>query len=201
LKAGFAVALPDLRGTGETKAGGESARHSSSRTSASLKEWLIGRTLLGLRLADARSVVRHLKTRADIDPKGVMLWGDSFASTNPVGKSLATPMEVDPFPKFGEPLGALLAVLVPLFEPDIAAVVARGGLKSFRGILEAPHFFIPHDVLAPGVLKAGDIPDLIAALGTIPHRYDDTIDGQNRPASEPSKVKAAEWFASQRPKK
>ncbi len=201
LKAGFAVALPDVRGTGETKAGGDSARHSSGRTSASLNEWLLGRTLLGLRLADARSVVRYLKARADIDPKGVMLWGDSFAATNPADKPLATPMEVDPYPTFGEPLGALLAVLVPVFENDIAAVAARGGLKSFRSILDAPQFFIPHDVLVPGVFKAGDIPELVEALGTIPHRYDDAIDGQSRPASEPAKVRAAEWFVARFPKK
>ncbi len=198
LKAGFAVALPDVRGTGETKAGGDSARHSSNRTSASLNEWLLGRTLLGLRLADARAVMRHLKTRADIDPKGVMLWGDSFAATNPADTPMATPMEVDPFPTFGEPLGALLAVLVPVFEDDISAVAARGGLKSFRSILDAPQFFIPHDVLVPGVFHAGDIPELVEALGTIPHRYDDTIGGQNRPASEPSKVVAAEWFAARK---
>lgn len=201
LTAGFAVALPDVRGTGETKSGGDSARHNGNRTSASLNEWLIGRTLLGLRLSDARSVVRHLKTRTDIDPKKVMLWGESFAATNPADKSLAMPMEIDPFPKFGEPLGALLAVLVPLFEPDIKAVGAWGGLKSYRSMLDAPHFFIPHDVLAPGVLKAGDIPDLVKALGKVPHRYDDTIDGQNRPASEPATKDVAAWFAKQLPKK
>lgn len=201
LKAGFAVALPDLRGTGETKAGGDSARHSSGRTSASLNEWLLGRTLLGLRVADARSVVQHLKARADIDPKGVMLWGESFAATNPTDKPLATPMEIDPFPKFGEPLGALLAVLVPVFEPDIQAVGAWGGLKSYRSVLDAPQFYIPHDVLMPGVFKAGDIPDLLTALGKIPHRYEDTIDGQNRPTDKPAKKDAAAWFAAQQTKK
>jgi len=201
LKAGFAVALPDVRGTGETKSGSGSGRHWSDRTSASLKEWQIGRTLLGLRLADARAVVRYLKTRGDIDPKGLRLWGDSFAATNPIGKDLATPMEVDPFPTLGEPLGALLAILVPHCEPDIAAVLARGGLKSYRSLLDAPRFYVPHDVLAPGVFRAGDIPELVAALGDIPHRYDDAIDGQNRPVPQPATLRAADWLLSPLPKK
>ena len=81
------------------------------------------------------------------------------------------------------------------------AVAARGGLKSYRSILDAPQFYIPHDVLVPGVFKAGDIPELVVALGKMPHRYDDAIDGRNCPASEPSMVRAAEWFVARFPKK
>ena len=55
-------------------------------------------------------------------------------------------------------------MLVPLFEKDIKAVGAWGGLKSYRSLLDAPQFYIPHDVLMPGVFKAGDIPDLLAAF-------------------------------------
>ena len=46
-------------------------------------EWMLGQTLVGSRLRDVRSVLRHLRTRADLDAGRVAVWGDSFAPANP----------------------------------------------------------------------------------------------------------------------
>src|SRR5262249_53664712 len=68
LSAGVAVCLPDLRGTGETNPGGGRGRQSSG-TAISSTEMMAGRTLLGLRLRDLRSVVGYLRSRPDLDTK------------------------------------------------------------------------------------------------------------------------------------
>ena len=79
-------------------------------TAVSAAEWMLGQTLVGSRLRDVRSVLRYLRTRADLDAGRVALWGDSFAPPNPEGRVLAVPLDADPFPHLAEPLGGLLAL-------------------------------------------------------------------------------------------
>src|SRR5262249_22209652 len=67
LEGGVAVALPDLRGTGGTRPGDGRGRNSSATALAS-SELMLGRTLLGARLRDLRSVLAHRRGRADLDP-------------------------------------------------------------------------------------------------------------------------------------
>src|SRR5262249_14202203 len=68
LAGGVAVCLPDLRGTGETRPGDGRSR-TSAATSISATELMAGRTLVGLRVRDLRSVLRYLRTRSDLDAK------------------------------------------------------------------------------------------------------------------------------------
>src|SRR5262249_59176635 len=82
LEGGAAVCLPDLRGCGETRPGDGRGR-TSSATAISATELMLGRTMLGLRLRDLRSVLEHLRSRPDVDGKPVALWGDSVAPANP----------------------------------------------------------------------------------------------------------------------
>src|SRR5581483_11621628 len=60
LRAGVAVCLVDVRGTGETRPGNGSADRSSSRTSISQTELILGQTVLGNQLRDLRAAVRWL---------------------------------------------------------------------------------------------------------------------------------------------
>src|SRR5262249_25524573 len=64
LEAGVVVCLPDLRGTGETRPGDGRGRTSSS-TSISATEWMLGRTLLGGRLQDLIAVLAYLRSRLE----------------------------------------------------------------------------------------------------------------------------------------
>ena len=51
-------------------------------------------------------------------------------------------------------------------------------------MLEGPFVQIPHDVVIPGVLAVGDLPELAAAVAPRPLRLDATVDGQNRRCTE-----------------
>src|SRR5262249_32786664 len=189
LDGGVAVCLPDVRGTGESRPADASRRHGGASTSLSATEWLLGQTLVGTRLRDLRSVLRYLRTRADLAPGRVALWGDSLAPPNPKDRNLAVPLEVDPFPDQAEPLGGLLALFGALYEDDVRVVYAHGGLVSYRSLLQSPFCYVPHDALIPAVLTVGDLPDVAAALAPRPLRLEGMVDGLNRrvPAEEQGK--------------
>lgn len=177
LAGGIAVCLPDLRGTGETSF--DSARsYNSASTSLSATEWMFGKTSLGARLRDLRSVLRYLRTRTDLEASGVALWGDSFAPTNPPGFTDALLGE-GPQPHMSEPLGGLLALLGALFEDEVRAVIARGTLAGYRAVLRDRYCYVPHDALVPGALTLGDLDEVAAALAPQPLRLEALVDGRN----------------------
>jgi hypothetical protein len=180
LDAGTAICLPDLRGTGETQPADGARSRGSASTSLSATELMLGQTLLGARLRDLRSVLRYLRSRMDLHPKRVALWGDSFAPANPRERNLAVPLDADRLPDQAEPLGGLLALLGALFDDDIRAVYARGGLASFRSLLDSPFCYVPHDAVIPGALTAGDLCDVAAALAPLPMRLEGLVDGLDR---------------------
>ena len=177
VNAGAVVCLPDLRGTGEIKAGTARGR-TSGDTNRSVNMLLHNQTVLGQRLRDLNAILaylRGLRPRADI-----MLWGDSFATTNPPDTNFQVPRGVGARPQQAEPLGGLLALLGALFNDDVRRVYVHRGLSSFRSALRSPHVYLPHDVVVPGVLSAGDLADLAAALAPRPLRLDAMVDGLNR---------------------
>jgi dienelactone hydrolase len=179
LEAGIAVCLPDLRGTGETKPDDGRGR-ASSATSLSSAELMLGQTALGARLRDLRSVLRYLRTRPELDGRRIALWGDSFAARNGRDKNLAVPLDAAESLPLAEPLGGLVVMLGALFEDDVRAVSARGGLAEFQSLLESPFIYVPHDIIVPGALSAGDLCDIAAALAPCPTQLADLVDGQNR---------------------
>ncbi|MBY0522868.1 MAG: acetylxylan esterase [Gemmataceae bacterium] len=183
LKGGSAVCLPDLRGTGETKPG-DSRGRTSGATSISAAELMLGQTLLGSRLRDLRSVLRHLRDRSELDGSRIALWGDSFAPVNGEGVRLDVPWDAEKLPAQSEPLGELLALLGALHEPDVKAVYGQGGLVGYDSILLSHFCYFPHDAVVPGALTAGDILDVAAVLSPRPVRLEGLVDGLNRRVSE-----------------
>jgi hypothetical protein len=92
-------------------------------------------------------------------------------------------------------MGGLTALLGGLFEPELRAVYARGGLESYASALKGPFLHVPHDAFVPGALLAGDLPALASALK--PRlRLEGQIDGLNRPVGEPA-GSASAWLISQ----
>jgi dienelactone hydrolase len=179
LEGGVAVALPDLRGTGETRPGDGRGR-SSPATALASSELMLGRTLLGARLRDLRAVLAYLRGRADLDSSRVALWGESFAPANADGKHLAAPLDTPKPPHQAEPLGGLLALLGGLYEEGVRAAYGRGGLSAYASVLRSPFCYLPYDVVVPGALTAGDLDDVAAALAPRPLRLGDLRDGLNR---------------------
>jgi cephalosporin-C deacetylase-like acetyl esterase len=178
LEAGVAVCLPDLRGCGETSPGGRGRQ--SPATSISATELMLGQTLVGLRLRDLRSLLAYLRTRNDVDATRLALWGDSLAPVNLSDRSVEVPLELEQ-PAAAEPLGGLLALLGVLFEDDVKAAHARGGLSGYQSVLHSPFVHLPHDALVPGALTVGDLCDVAAALAPRPLRLEGLVDGRNRP--------------------
>jgi dienelactone hydrolase len=179
LSAGIAVCLPDLRGTGETKPGLDRGRNSSA-TSLSSAELMLGETALGARVRDLRSVLRYLRTRPELDGRRVALWGDSFAPSISRDKNVEVPLEVAESLPHAEPLGGLVVLLTALFDDGIRAVSARGGLAAFQSVLESPFMLVPHDVIVPGAVAAGDLGGVAGALAPRPLQLADLVDGRNR---------------------
>ena len=176
---GAIVCLPDLRATGETKAGSSRGRGSGDGN-RSVNMLLFGETMLGQRLRDLRSVLTALRNRPDVDPKRISLWGDSFAAVNPADVNLDVPRGVSGRPLQSEPLGGLLALFGALFDDQIAAVHVHGGLGSYQSVLATPYVLIPHDAFVPWALRAGDLSDVAAALAPRPLQLAGLVDGQNR---------------------
>ena len=184
LAGGVAVALPDLRGTGETSPDTYRGRRSNA-TGLSSSTLMYGEPLLGRRLADLMQVISVLRAQPSIDRNNVSLWGDSFAKDNSQ-RRIAVPMETDEEPSHSEPLGPALALLAALFDDEIKAVSASGGLISIRSVLDSPFVYVPHDFVAPGSLTAGDLSDIVQAIADRSVRLDRLVDGTNRPATPDS---------------
>jgi dienelactone hydrolase len=177
LRGGVAVCLPDVRATGETESGGDPGRH--RRTVAlSSTDLMLGQTMLGSRLRDLRSVMRYLGTRPELDAGRLALWGDSFAPVN-VDPFRDPPQDSADAPHEAQPVGGLLALLGALYEPGVRAVAVRRGLVGFGAVLDAPFCYVPHDVIVPGALTAGDLCDVAAALVPRPVRLEGLVGGRN----------------------
>jgi cephalosporin-C deacetylase-like acetyl esterase len=192
LRGGVAICLPDVRGTGETKSAGDSRDRTSASTSISSSELMLGQTLLGARLRDLRTVCRYLRGRPEFHQGCVAFWGDAFAATNAHDQNLAVPLDAVKPPEHAEPLGGLLALLGALFEADVKAIYVRGGLVSYGSLLQSPYCYVPHDCIVPGVLTAGDLGDVAAALAPRPLRFVSLVDGLNRIVAGPILGKSLE---------
>src|SRR5262249_51882492 len=126
------------------------------------------------------SVLRYLRSRADLNSKRIALWGASFAVPNAISQNLAVPLDAERLPQQAEPLGGLLALLGGLFEEDVRVIAVQGGLVGYSSLLQSPFCYVPHDTLLPGVFAAGDLCDLAGALAPRALRLEATVDGLNR---------------------
>ena len=184
LDKGFAVSLIDVRGTGEIAPDDKpNFGRENSSTSLAATELMLGTSALGQRLKDARTAVHYLTNRSDIDSKNLFLWGDSFVPANPREGLLDQSIGQQPGPQVirqSDPLGSLLVLLTGLYEDDVRAVAARGGLASYLSILEDRFCYVPQDVIVPGILETGDIGEIVAALGPRAVLLEGSVDGRNR---------------------
>jgi len=193
LDAGWDVCLADLRGFGETAVGTSRGR-TGEATAISASHLMLGDPLVAAQLRDLRCVLRHLRACDFVDPGRIALWGDSLTPASPAGVTAAVPLDADQ-PAPAEPAAALVALLGGLFE-DVAAVHARGGLAAYRDLLRSPFVHVPHDGVVPGVIAAGDVPALLAAVAPTPVLSTGTVDAWNRPAGPPERPEpdAVAWL-------
>lgn len=182
LGGGAALCLPDLRGLGETAPNG-SREVWGEITAQSSTELMLGGTIVGARLRDLRAVLAWLRSRRDLDPARITLWGESPAEPNPPGTDPRVPRHVDGRPRWSEPLGGMVVMLGALYEGSVAAVRVRRGLSDFESVVQHQFVYIPHDAVVPGLLAFGDLSDLAAALAPRPLRLEGLVDWLNRTES------------------
>ena len=186
LKAGVAVCLPDVRGTGETSPDSGRGPDSEEITLAAT-ELMLGNTLLGARLKDLRSVIAWLEQRPEIAPQRIGLWGDSPVPVNPPRFLLdeLPGWQVGPeIENQGEPLGGLLALLGALYEDGVRAVAVRAGSGQFPLNPRDRFVYMPLDMVVPGILEAGDLAEVAATLSPRPLLLEGLVDGRNRLVSQ-----------------
>jgi len=182
LQGGTAVALPDVRGTGETTPDFRRDPDGDEGMKANTV-LMMGDTLLGERLRDLRTVLAYLEGRPDLDSRRVGLWGDSFWPPNPDHLILDETPEWQIGPQtesHAEPLGGLLALLGALYDDHVQAVAVHRGLVSFASILDSNFSYVPQDVIVPEILEVGDIADVAAALAPRALFVKGSVDGQDR---------------------
>jgi len=197
LKSGVAVCLADVRGTGET-APDTRRGPSSAEVSLSATELMLGNTLLGARLKDLRTVLTYLSGRQDVQSARIATWGDSFAPANPA-RLLPDELpawQIGPEIQYqAEPLGGLLAILAGLYENNIQGIAVNGGLTSYLSLLDDSFTYVPGDIIVPGILEAGDISDVVAALPPGSTLFESLVDGRNRRVQgEGGPVSVGRWI-------
>jgi cephalosporin-C deacetylase-like acetyl esterase len=198
LSAGVAVCLADVRGTGETAPDRRWGPH-SREVSLHQTELMLGSSLLAGRVKDVRSVLAYLRTRPDVDATRLALWGDSHSPANPARLLLdeSPGWQIGPDVQYeADPLGALLVLFTALYEPGISAVAAVGGLVSFESMFEDAFPYVPGHVIVPGMLRAGDLPDLTRALAGKPLLMHAFVDAKNRPVFSAEAPDLPRWFSS-----
>lgn len=175
LEKGVAICLADVRGTGETASSGADALAATG--------WMLGSTAMGQRLKDARAILRYLASREDLSPARIAVWGDSSADANPAGMLLDQSPRQQKGPQAlapSDPVGPALALLIALYEENVRAVAARGGLLSYQAVLRDRFCYVPSDAIVPGLLEVADLPDVAAAIAPKPVLLARMVDGRNR---------------------
>jgi hypothetical protein len=122
-----------------------------------------------------------LRGRNEIDASRIAVWGDSFAPANPRDLFLDE-LEQETCPQIqyhAEPLGTDAALLAGLFEPDLRAVAACGGLASYLSLIEHAFAYLPMDAVVPGMLKVADLADIAAAQAPRPLLLEALVDVRN----------------------
>ena len=149
-RAGRLVAVADVRGFGETKSD-QNVRdetlpyyHARGGTDADFTyaTFLLGRPMLGMRVADALAVLQVLRARPDVLPDQVVVAGRGWA--------------------------ALIAAFAGALDQKTAGVAAEGAPASYAEVLRNDNYALPVSQMLPGVLKEFDLEDIYAALAPRP---------------------------------
>jgi cephalosporin-C deacetylase-like acetyl esterase len=199
LRTGVSVCLADVRGTGETAPDARRGPQ-SGEVSIHATELMLGSSLLGGRLKDVRTVLAYLRTRPDVDSSRLAMWGESHSPANPKRLLLdeSPNWQIGPDVQYeADPLGALLALFTALYEPDVRAVAGRGGLVSFESIFEDAFAYVPGHIIIPGMLRAGDLPDIRRALAGKRILMHASVDAKNRVLADHQAPDVAIWLVGQ----
>jgi len=146
VKAGLVVLALDLRGFGETQhagtdQGSDFPRYFGDYGSA-MKALLLGKPLLGMRMADIARGLDLLATRPEVD--ATRIYG------------------------FGRDVGAVALLHAAAVDPRLRRLALEGMLLSYESVAASQVHRGVFENVVPGVLRSYDLPDLAAALAPRP---------------------------------
>jgi hypothetical protein len=118
------------------------AAYASSAHQANMKAHMLGRTLVGMRVDDILRAFDYLKTRAEIDPTRIAI--------------------------FGKNRGALAALHAAFLEPAIEKVAVEDMLLSYMDAVRSKEHVGILDLVINGVLLDYDLPDLARGISPRP---------------------------------
>jgi dienelactone hydrolase len=136
LRAGAAVLAIDYRGQGETAASG--GHGSQGEMPAVERGIMLRRPLFGGRVWDVLQGVAYLKTRSDIDPARVYVWGEGDT--------------------------ALLALHAAALSEEVAGAACLGLPSSYRAPEGGEAVTLAPWLVVPGLLSLADVPELQALV-------------------------------------
>ncbi len=172
VESGCEVVLPELFGTGRSRPGDTRGRTSYSASLSATAQMLPVDTR-----TSGAEYLKALMTR--FSDQELVVWGESLSGPNDASRQIAVPHDLGQ-PKLAEPWSSSVVSICSLLKPSVRAVLARGSLVSFRSVLDSPFIHVPHDALPINVFRAGDLPDVWAALAPKPLRLEGLVDGTNR---------------------
>ena len=108
----------------------------------SLRAFLVGKTIIGMRVEDTIHAMDWLSARADVDTSAITAYGNG-------------------------PMGAVVLHAAAL-DSRIGRVVVENTLTSYRMILEQPLHRNVSEVMIPGVLRKYDMGDLLLTISPRP---------------------------------
>ncbi len=136
VRAGYLVLAVDARGWGESGLGREAGYRASFPRA--MRAILVGRTLAGMQVSDALAAFEYLAARPDVDPARISVLGKGN--------------------------GGVLALFAAALEPRIRKVACEHAVVSYLDIARAKLHAGIVDIVAPGVLKDFDLPDVAASI-------------------------------------
>jgi cephalosporin-C deacetylase-like acetyl esterase len=137
VRSGAAVLAIDFRGQGETA--GSGGRH--GEMPAVERGIMLGQPLFGRRVWDVLQGVAYLRTRPDIDPSRVFVWGEGDT--------------------------ALLALHAAAQSEDVAGAACLGLPETYRAMAGEAVTLAPW-LVVPGLLSLADVPELQALVAPRP---------------------------------
>lgn len=135
-EAGHAVLAADLGPLPEGRSGYSAAYQAAAR------EWLHGRSLAARHTEAVLRAVGELRTRPDVNPKRIFVWGRGAAG--------------------------VAALLAAALDEDIAGVAAEQTVTSWYAITQAKLHEGTAEIVVPGVLRDFDLPDLVNLIAPRP---------------------------------
>jgi hypothetical protein len=182
IQEGKAIAFVEVRGTGASSPGTDQGQQGAI-TSHSATELMLGHALLAAQLRDLRAAWRHLAALQEIDRTKLSICGDSPIEPLPPAAMFSYPRRIDNRPSECLPQASLLSLFFALFEDDVTSAQGMGGLATFRAVLDSPFVQVPHACIVPGMLREGDLSDLVAALVPREITLHGLVDGSGRTVS------------------